>query len=245
MIYHVLGIGYSYSCYALASARWTDYDIEFDFADSFAHAAALLRFKDYVCVAICTDFIPQEDLDLLRKVRPVPIVVVPPSYDEAQRYACVHFGVAQYLHSFKNPFQNNADENSSLQNFLRIPCEEQKPLTIITVKDISVCLERRTVEVLGQPVKLTGMEFDILALLITNQRRVLTYGMILDTVWKEPFDGAFKKTVINHVYNLRKKLRVSPEVPNYIKNVHCEGYRFDIDNSIEDSDDALCSQKKD
>ena len=59
---------------------------------------------------------------------------------------------------------------------------------------------------LGQPVELTGMEFDILSLLITNQRRVLTYGIILDLVWKEPFDGAFKKTVINHIYNLRKKM---------------------------------------
>ena len=56
--------------------------------------------------------------------------------------------------------------------------------------------------------------------MITNQRRVLTYGIILDLVWKEPFDGAFKKTVINHIYNLRKKLKVSPDVPDYIKNVH-------------------------
>ena len=44
------------------------------------------------------------------------------------------------------------------------------------MKGLSVCLEHRTVEVLGQPVELTGMEFDILSLLITNQRRVLTYG---------------------------------------------------------------------
>ena len=83
------------------------------------------------------------------------------------------------------------------------------------------------------------MEFDILSLLITNQRRVLTYGIILDLVWKEPFDGAFKKNVINHIYNLRKKLKVSPDVPNYIKNVHGMGYRFDIDDSTPDEDTAL------
>ena len=44
--YHVLGIGYDY--YSLAIAKWTNYDIEFDFADSFAQAKALLSIKDYL-----------------------------------------------------------------------------------------------------------------------------------------------------------------------------------------------------
>ena len=92
--YHVLGIGYDYDYYSLATAKWTNYDIEFDFADSFAQAKALLSIKDYLCIAIVTDLIPQNELDDLRKIRPIPIVVVPPSYDAAQRYACIHFGAA-------------------------------------------------------------------------------------------------------------------------------------------------------
>ena len=44
--YHVLGIGYDYDYYSLATAKWTTYDIEFDFADSFAQAKALLSIKD-------------------------------------------------------------------------------------------------------------------------------------------------------------------------------------------------------
>ena len=102
--YHVLGIGYDY--YSLATAKWTNYDIEFDFADSFAQAKALLSIKDYLCIAIVTDLIPQNELNDLRRIRPIPIGVVPPSYDAAQRYACIHFGAAQYLHSFHNPYEN-------------------------------------------------------------------------------------------------------------------------------------------
>ena len=49
--YHVLGIGYDYDYYSLATAKWTNYDIEFDFADSFAQAKALLSIKDYLPVA--------------------------------------------------------------------------------------------------------------------------------------------------------------------------------------------------
>ena len=46
--YHVLGIGYDYDYYSLATAKWTNYDIEFDFADSLAQAKALLSIKDYL-----------------------------------------------------------------------------------------------------------------------------------------------------------------------------------------------------
>ena len=60
--YHVLGIGYDYDYYSLATAKWTNYDIEFDFADSFAQAKALLSIKDYLCIAIVTDLIPQNEL---------------------------------------------------------------------------------------------------------------------------------------------------------------------------------------
>ena len=49
--YHVLGIGYDYDYYSFATAKWTNYDIEFDFADSFAQAKALLSIKDYLPVA--------------------------------------------------------------------------------------------------------------------------------------------------------------------------------------------------
>lgn len=146
--YHVLGIGYDYDYYSLATAKWTNYDIEFDFADSFAQAKALLSIKDYLCIAIVIDLIPQNELDDLRKIRPIPIVVVPPSYDAAQRYACIHFGAAQYLNSFHNPYENETNSENSIRNFLRIPCEKQKPLTIITMKGLSVCLEHRTVMIL-------------------------------------------------------------------------------------------------
>ena len=100
---HVLGVGYSYDEYGITAAEWRKYGIEFDYVDDIRQATAMLSSKEYICVAICTDVIPQEDLDALRKVRPVPIVVVPPSYSEAQRYACVHFGAAQYLHTYNDP----------------------------------------------------------------------------------------------------------------------------------------------
>ena len=167
-------------------------------------------------------------MDALRKVRPVPIVVVSPSYSEAQRYACVHFGAAQYLHAYNDPTAAKTTNQNGMQHYLAIPSEKRKPLTIITVEDLSFCLEYRAVEICGKPIELTEKEFDILALLIMNQRQVFTHEMIVDAIWHENVDFYSPKVVTTHISNLRKKLRIVPGIREYIKSVHGVGYKFDI-----------------
>ena len=227
MIVHVLGVGYSYDEYGITAAKWANYDIEFDYADSIRHAAAMLSYKEYVCVAICADVIPQEDLDFLRSVRPVPIIVVPPSYTEEQRYACVHFGVAQYLHTYNHPLAAATTNQNGMKNYLGIPSEKRKPLTIIAVRDLSFCLEYRSVEVAGERIELTEKEFDILALLIMNQRQVFTHEMIMDVVWHEDFSFYSRNALSSHISNLRKKLRISETVADHIKCIRGVGYKFE------------------
>lgn len=100
------------------------------------------------------------------------------------------------------------------------------PLTIIDVGEIHFCLEYRLVEVGGQEIELTTKEFDIFALLIMNPKRVFTYEMITDIIWHEEYDIYSRRTIINHVSNLRKKLMAVPGAPNYIKSVHGIGYKF-------------------
>lgn len=118
MVPHVLGVGYAYNEYEVTAGRWKEFEIEFDYADNIKQAAAMLSFKEYICVAICSDVIPQDDLDILRQKRAVPIIVVPPSYSEEQRYACVHFGAAQYLHTYNHPmagFQSSQRDAGRLE----------------------------------------------------------------------------------------------------------------------------------
>jgi len=224
---HVLGVGYSYDEYGITADGWKKYGIEFDYVDDIRQAVAMLSFKDYICVAICADVIPQNDLDALRKVRPVPIVVVPPSYSEEQRYACVHFGAAQYLHTYNHPQAEATTAQNSMSNYLDIPDEKRKPLTIITVKDLCFCLEYRSVEIAGVRIELTEKEFDILALLIMNQRQVFTHEMIMDAVWHEDFSFYSRNALSSHISNLKKKLRISENMAEHIQSIRGIGYKFE------------------
>lgn len=224
---HVLGVGYSYNEYSVTAQAWKEYGIEFDYADDIKQAAAMLSFKEYICIAICADVIPQEDLDALRKVRPIPIIVVPPTYSETQRYACVHFGVAQYLHTYHHPLAEATTDQNSMLYYLHIPTEKRKPLTIITVKDLSFCLEYRSVEIAGKRIDLTEKEFDILALLIMNQRQVFTHEMMMDAIWHDDFSFYSRNALSSHISNLRKKLKVSESVADHIKSIRGIGYKFE------------------
>ena len=228
MVPHVLGVGYAYNEYEVTAGRWKEFEIEFDYADNIKQAAAMLSFKEYICVAICSDVIPQDDLDILRQKRAVPIIVVPPSYSEEQRYACVHFGAAQYLHTYNHPMVEMFSEKNSMRNCLKIPKDKRRPLTIITVKDLSFCLEYRSVEIAGVCIDLTEKEFDILALLIMNQRQVYTYEMIMDSVWHDDFSFYSRNAISSHISNLRKKLKSSETASEHIKSIRGIGYKFEV-----------------
>lgn len=101
------------------------------------------------------------------------------------------------------------------------------PLTIIDIGALHFCFEYRSVEIQGQEIELTAKEFDILALLILNPRRVFTYEMISDIVWKEKYNEYYRKAINNHISNLRRKLKTTPDITNYIKSVHSVGYKFE------------------
>ena len=103
----------------------------------------------------------------------------------------------------------------------------KRPLTEIQEGDLYLCLEHRTVKVREQTIYLTNKEFDILALLIANPKRVFTYELITDLVWKEDCDFYSRKAIHNHISKLRKKLRYEPDLPNYIESVAGIGYKFE------------------
>ena len=102
-----------------------------------------------------------------------------------------------------------------------------QPLTEIREGDLYFCLEQRLVMVQGNVIPLTVKEFEIFSLLILNPKRVFTYEMLMDLVWKEDYTYYSRKAVNNHVSNLRRKLRVSPDLPDYVKSVYGIGYKFE------------------
>ena len=81
----------------------------------------------------------------------------------------------------------------------------------------------RRVFVHGEPIALTGKEFDILACLVLEPGRVVSREEIFDRVWDEHWYGP-RKVLDVHVAALRRKLGD----PALVETVYGRGFRLGV-----------------
>lgn len=136
--------------------------------------------------------------------------------------------LVNYLLGKENQNVGLADNLCIRSKAYELLTENEGIFTEIHIDDLYFCLEQRLVRVDGQVVNLTAKEFDILALLITHPQRVFTYELIMELVWDEDAACYSRKAVSNHMSNLRKKLKRTPDGLEYIKNIVGVGYKFEI-----------------
>lgn len=91
-----------------------------------------------------------------------------------------------------------------------------KKILEVKHESIDICLEQRIAMAHGQMVKLTVKEFNILALLMKQLKRVFTYEMMNEMFWQEEYASYSCKEINYHVSNLRKKLKIFPDSPDDI-----------------------------
>jgi DNA-binding response OmpR family regulator len=91
---------------------------------------------------------------------------------------------------------------------------------------LTIDLDKRQVLVRGEPVRLRVTEYRLLAYLLQNADRVLTFTQILDNIWGHEYQDSANYV---HVYisHLRGKLEKDPKHPQYLLNVRGVGYRFE------------------
>jgi DNA-binding response OmpR family regulator len=90
---------------------------------------------------------------------------------------------------------------------------------------VVVDFAKRSVTVRGEPVKLTYVEFEILATLARNPGRVFSRTMLLERIWG---DSAYRdpRTIDVHIRHLREKLEQSPREPELLFTDRGFGYHF-------------------
>src|SRR5579863_8612880 len=77
----------------------------------------------------------------------------------------------------------------------------------------------------GRPFTLTSKEFNTLAYLIKNPRRVVSRDELLNEVWGYE-NYPCTRTVDTHILRLRRKLESEPARPKHFHTVHSSGYKF-------------------
>ncbi|GAB6121520.1 response regulator transcription factor [Dysgonomonas termitidis] len=97
---------------------------------------------------------------------------------------------------------------------------------LLTVNNLEIDFDTKTVTVDKEVVELTKTEFNILVLLVQNTGRIFSRTDILDKAWKD--DGiVLERTVDVHIARLRKKIGAYGD---YIVNRTGYGYTFNLQN---------------
>ncbi|HEY3512366.1 MAG TPA: winged helix-turn-helix domain-containing protein, partial [Kribbella sp.] len=99
-----------------------------------------------------------------------------------------------------------------------------QPRPRVTVGDLTVDIEARTVQVADKPISLTRKEFDVLAVLAAHHGRVVPREQVALYAWQSVFEAS-SRTMDVHVASLRAKLG-RPELVQTIRGV---GYRLGSD----------------
>jgi len=99
---------------------------------------------------------------------------------------------------------------------------------ILTVHELKIDTEAKTVKVLGNSVEVTRKEYDLLLYLFINKNRVISKNAIAEHLSGDEA-GYFDNFdfIYTHIKNLKRKLSLAG-CEDYIRTVYGMGYKFDV-----------------
>ncbi|EOS39393.1 hypothetical protein C808_01814 [Lachnospiraceae bacterium M18-1] len=128
---------------------------------------------------------------------------------------------------------NEQEENaidkiiSALADYIELETVQVVPASVLSFPGLEIKQNQRKVFQDGKEINLTRLEYNTLVLLASNPGIVFTQTQIFEAVWNMDSDSCHS-SVVNVIYNLRKKIEPNSKNPTYIKTVLGVGYKFDI-----------------
>jgi DNA-binding response OmpR family regulator len=169
--------------------------------------------------------LPELDgMEVCRQVRrfsPVPIIMLTARVAETDKLIGLELGADDYI---TKPFSPR-EVVARARAVLRRATGALAPASVLRAGDVTLDLDRRSLEVGDRPVELTPTEFELLATLMRNAGRPLSRAQLLDAAQGDEY-ARFERTIDAHIKNLRRKLERDPANPTHILTVFCVGYKF-------------------
>jgi two-component system KDP operon response regulator KdpE len=168
--------------------------------------------------------LPDEDgqvvLKWLREWYNNPIIILTVKSSEDEIVKALDNGANDYL---TKPFRSQellARIRTALRNLV---ANETEP--IIEFGAVSIDFASRIVRLNNEILKLTTTEYNLLAIFIKNEGRVLTHHYLLKQVWGNSYADQTQYLRV-FVAQLRKKIEEDPNRPKFIITESGVGYRF-------------------
>lgn len=165
-----------------------------------------------------------DGMEVCRQIRgfsAVPIIMLTARVEETDLLGGLELGADDYI---TKPFSPR-EVVGRARAVLRRTSGTLAPANLLRAGPVVLDLDRRAVEVAGQPVELTPTEFELLAALMRNAGRPLSRSQLLDATQGDAYAG-YERTIDAHIKNLRRKIEADPASPRHILTVFGVGYKF-------------------
>jgi len=168
-----------------------------------------------------------DGFEVCRQVRArssVPIIMLTARADEIDKVLGLELGADDYITKpfSLREFRSRVKAVLRRAEIARAGDPGEEPLED---GGLVIDFEKRTVTCAGELVRLTYVEFEILAALARHPGRVYNRMVLLERVWG---DASYRdpRTVDVHIRHLREKLEADPKRPELLHTVRGVGYRF-------------------
>ena len=177
----------------------------------------------------------------VKQVYNVPILMISARDEEVDKIVGLELGADDYVIKPFSPKELEARVKAVLRRTISkdviIPSSSSSASgsaagakggkNIITTGAIKIDTARRQVYRKNERIRLTGMEFSLLELLVNNSGQAYSRNEILQHVWSYPADHRIDTRVVDvHISRLRSKLEADPTNPELILTARGIGYMF-------------------
>lgn len=201
-------------------------------AENGAEGLALLTQQE-IHLAIVDIMMPVMDgITMVMKLRETyefPVIFLSAKSEDIDKITGLNIGADDYVTKPFVPMELLARVHSQLrryERFLQLAGRtQQPPERCYVIGGLELNEDAAAVTVDGTPVKMTPLEFKILALLMKHPGKVFSAEEIYERVWNER--AVNTDTIMVHVRNIREKIEIDPRNPKYLKVVWGIGYKIE------------------
>jgi OmpR family response regulator RpaB len=164
----------------------------------------------------------------IRKDSDIPIIMLTALGDVADRITGLELGADDYVVKPFSPKELEARIKAILRRVDRMSLQNTSVASgIIAMGGIKIDTNRRQVYKQNEKIRLTGMEFSLLELLMSKSGEAFSRAAILQEVWGYTPERHVDTRVVDvHISRLRSKLEEDPSNPDLILTARGTGYLF-------------------
>lgn len=163
----------------------------------------------------------------IREKSGVPIIILSAKSEDNDKILGLNIGADDYIVKPFNPMEFLARVKAQLRRYTVFGSDQRSAEdNTYSAGDLVINDDIKEVTVMGEPVKLTPIEYNILKFLVKNKGKVFSSKDIYENIWKEEALAA-DNTVAVHISHIREKIEINPKEPRYLKVVWGVGYKIE------------------